>query len=109
MVDRWLGVWSQADLAVAIRPGDSRIVLPKLVRAGLSYDIVYIDGDHTYEGCRSDLEYGLKLVNPGGILCGDDMTDTAHPHVARCPGVDPAVRDVLGDVLNQDGFFQVRL
>jgi len=35
-------------------------------------DWIYIDGDHSYEGCFKDLENSLKIVKPGGIILGDD-------------------------------------
>ncbi len=35
-------------------------------------DWVYIDGDHTYEGVRGDLEAYYALVKPGGLVAGDD-------------------------------------
>ena len=35
-------------------------------------DWIYIDGDHSFEGCYSDLEYALKVVKPGGLIIGDD-------------------------------------
>ena len=35
-------------------------------------DWIYIDGDHSYEGCLSDLENGLKVVKSGGLILGDD-------------------------------------
>lgn len=35
-------------------------------------DWIYIDGDHSYEGCLSDLENALKVVKPGGFILGDD-------------------------------------
>jgi methyltransferase family protein len=37
-----------------------------------SFDWVYIDGDHTYEAVRSDLEAYYRTVKPGGFLAGDD-------------------------------------
>ena len=37
-------------------------------------DWIYIDGDHSFEGCYSDLEYALKVVRPGGLILGDDYT-----------------------------------
>ncbi len=36
------------------------------------FDIVYIDGDHTYDAVRNDLDAWSSKVRPGGILCGDD-------------------------------------
>ena len=35
-------------------------------------DWIYIDGDHSYEGCLRDLENSLKVVKPGGLVLGDD-------------------------------------
>ena len=37
-----------------------------------SIDVLYIDGDHSYAGCRTDLLMGLRLVKPGGWICGHD-------------------------------------
>ena len=36
------------------------------------FDWVYVDGDHTYEGCRQDLELFAPRIRPGGYLAGDD-------------------------------------
>ena len=35
-------------------------------------DWIYVDGDHSYQGCLTDLENSLKVVNPGGMIMGDD-------------------------------------
>jgi predicted O-methyltransferase YrrM len=35
-------------------------------------DWVYIDGDHTYEAVKADLEAYYRTVKPGGYLAGDD-------------------------------------
>jgi Methyltransferase domain len=37
-----------------------------------SLDWVYLDGNHTYEGVRDDLEAYFALLRPGGVLAGDD-------------------------------------
>jgi hypothetical protein len=37
-----------------------------------SLDWVYIDGDHTYEAVKADLEAYHRTVRPGGLLAGDD-------------------------------------
>lgn len=57
--------------ATLIEPvvGDSRdVVLPY---AGL-FDVVFIDGDHSYEGCRRDVTRFAPLVREGGCLILDD-------------------------------------
>jgi hypothetical protein len=40
-----------------------------------SLDWVYIDGDHTYEGVRADIEAFRRKVKPGGLMLADDYGD----------------------------------
>lgn len=54
-------------------------------------DMVFLDGDHRYEGIRRDIETWRKLIVDGGLLCGHD----AAPY---WPDVSRAVQDVLGIV-----------
>ena len=37
-------------------------------------DFVYIDGDHTYEGCRADLENAYAKVKKDGFILGHDYS-----------------------------------
>lgn len=54
------------------------------------YDWVYVDGDHSYEGCYYDLVEAWKIIRPGGILFGDDYTNK--------PEVKKAVDQFLDEV-----------
>ena len=55
-----------------------------------SLDFVYIDGDHTYEGCKSDIELWLPKVKKGGYIGG-------HDYLAQCfLGVVTAVNEFFG-------------
>lgn len=46
-------------------------------------DVLFIDGDHTYEGVKSDLEsYGL-LVKDGGIIVMHDVVSGYDPGVRK--------------------------
>lgn len=36
------------------------------------FDLIYIDADHTYEGCKKDLEAWYPKVKTGKFLTGDD-------------------------------------
>jgi len=36
------------------------------------FDWVYVDGDHSFEGCKADLDAYLPKVKVGGYLLGDD-------------------------------------
>jgi len=40
-----------------------------------SLDVVYVDGDHTYEGALADLNAYWPLLAPGGCMAGDDYAD----------------------------------
>jgi hypothetical protein len=37
-----------------------------------TFDMVYIDADHSYEGCKHDLEASFKKVKVGGYIMGHD-------------------------------------
>lgn len=50
--------------------GYSQELLP-LLPAG-SFDVVYIDGDHSYTGVARDLQIAWHLVREGGYICGHD-------------------------------------
>lgn len=43
------------------------------------FDFIYIDGDHTYEGCLSDIENWYPKVKKGKFLTGDDYVRTVEP------------------------------
>lgn len=43
------------------------------------FDFIYIDGDHTYEGCLQDVTSWYPKLRPGGFMVGDDYTRT-HDH-----------------------------
>ncbi len=46
--------------------------LPQYV-AGNRFDLILVDGDHTYEGCCSDILTCYPLLSPGGVLMVDDL------------------------------------
>lgn len=52
-----------------------------------SLDLVFVDGDHTYEGCLADIKAWLPKVRPGGAIAGHDLD---------WPGVAKAVEEVFG-------------
>ncbi len=49
-------------------------------------DFVFIDADHSYEGCKADIEAWLPRVRPGGICAG-------HDYCNFFPGVMQAVNE----------------
>jgi predicted O-methyltransferase YrrM len=44
-------------------------------------DFLFIDGDHSYEGARSDFETYSRLMRPGGIIALHDIVHTETPGV----------------------------
>lgn len=40
-----------------------------------SLDFVFIDADHSYEGCKRDIELWSRKVKPGGLLSGHDYAN----------------------------------
>lgn len=64
--------------------GTSREILPALSDA--SFDLMFIDGDHTYDGCAYDIMHGFRLVRPGGHIAVHDYGEDC-----CCPGVRQAV------------------
>jgi hypothetical protein len=63
-------------------------------------DLIYIDADHSYEGCKSDIEAWLPKCSK--IICGHDYTDSF-------PGVIKAVKEKFEKVNVIDSFWWVEL
>jgi hypothetical protein len=55
---------------VSILKGDSSTLLS--LENDNTFDMIYIDGDHEYEGCKKDLLEAYKKVKNGGWLMGHD-------------------------------------
>jgi hypothetical protein len=54
--------------------------------SGDQFDLVYIDGIHTYEGAKADIALFKPWIKPGGFLAG-------HDYQPRFPGVMKAVNE----------------
>jgi predicted O-methyltransferase YrrM len=59
-----------------------------------SFDLVVLDGDHSYEGLSADIQAWWPKVKPGGIMAGDDYNKEYWPSVCN------AIFDVLKDDLH---------
>lgn len=57
------------------------------------FDLIYIDADHTYEGCKADLEAWWPKMKKGGFFTGDDYTKYRAKHTGVVFGVVEAVND----------------
>ncbi len=59
-----------------------------------SMDLIFIDGDHTYEGCKSDIVlYTPKLKKGGWML----IHDVHKGGGGAFPGVERSVKELWGD------------
>ena len=52
------------------------------------FDFVFIDADHSYEGCRDDIAAWKGKVKPGGWLCGHDYKTKPGRHIGVMRAVD---------------------
>jgi Protein of unknown function DUF115/Methyltransferase domain len=57
-----------------------------------SLDFVFIDADHSYEGCKADIEAWLPKIKPSGFISGHDYDNTEFPDF----GVKRAVDEFFG-------------
>ena len=65
-------------------------------------DMIFIDGDHSYEGVSVDIAKAISLLNPSGILCGHDYD------IVNWPGTVKAVTTYLGEVSVEDTIWHTR-
>lgn len=64
-----------------------------------SLDLVYIDGDHSYDGCKADINAYWSKLKIGGIMAFHDFEAPEY-------GVKPAVLEFAYN--NDVGFFMIR-
>lgn len=50
-------------------------IINKLIHDNIMIDILYIDGDHAYQGVINDFNLYESFVNPGGFIIFDDYKD----------------------------------
>lgn len=65
--------------SVSILRGMSGDVAPQVPNGSL--DAVYIDADHSFEGCFEDLKDWAKKIGPGGFIWGHDYCYAKHIQV----------------------------
>lgn len=53
--------------------GDSKEILPNLIRQGHAFDFITVDGDHESGPAAADLFNAAQLLNPGGAIIFDDI------------------------------------
>jgi hypothetical protein len=69
-------------------PNTSYIGSLILKHYNIAADLIYIDGSHEYIDVKNDINTYMQILNPGGIMFGDDYVDC-------WPGVRRAVKETL--------------
>ena len=69
--ERNLKALNLADLVTLVQ-GDSATEIPAL---GITFDLVFLDGDHRYEGVKRDLQALTGRIMPGGSMMAHDYFD----------------------------------
>lgn len=83
---------------ITYHAGYSDDILPILDK---KFDYIYIDANHDYDHCKSDLINSLPLLNDGGIIGFNDyIVDQDH-------GVDYGVIEVVCEFLHQNQDWEV--
>lgn len=106
--------------------GTSDEVLPMLEAD--QFDLIFVDGVHTYDQVLKDIRFSARLLCAGGILCGDDLElqaaqidfrsitdDLGFEYIVAPdtntyfhPGVTLAVAEYFGEVSVWEGFWAMR-
>jgi len=86
-------------LSVTLLVGDSRTIE---VETG-EVDLVFIDGDHSYEGVKNDFERFGRRVKVGGAVLFDDACDEAVFHTHS-----ESVGKLLDEIVAQQSFRLVK-
>ena len=61
------------------------------------FDFIYVDGDHSYEGCKKDLYEWYPKLKPGGFFGGHDFTNNNNSMRNKKYGVQKAACEFLLD------------
>lgn len=79
------------DLGLWFRDSDRRHQITQILTNSRAFDptpyqgqmdLIFVDGDHTHEGVKSDTENAFKMLAPGGVIIWDDY-DPKVPEVAE--------------------------
>ena len=65
---------------------NSHSALPRLIRSGKLYDVILVDGDHTYYGQWLDIVQAWQLLDINGLMVIDDIFNPTLPWVGHAFG-----------------------
>jgi hypothetical protein len=83
--------------------GNSRDTIPALMPGQAeAFDLVLVDGDHSYHGGMSDLENTWPLVRPGCCVVFHDIFHPAHTDLKACFDAFALKHGAISEVINDD-------
>jgi hypothetical protein len=62
-----------------------------------TFDFIYVDADHSEDGCRRDIEAWYPKLKRGGVIAGHDFDPGPEQERRELFGVDRAVRACFGE------------
>jgi hypothetical protein len=83
-----------ASQSVRVMEGDSAAAIASLPDG--SVDLIYVDGDHSYEGVKRDTAQAIRKVKPDGLLIFNDYIMYDHLQGGEY-GVVPAVNELVSE------------
>lgn len=49
--------------------------MEQAINQNKKYDLIYLDGDHSYAGVKKDIILAQQLLTPSGVISGHDMVE----------------------------------
>lgn len=62
---------------------------------GESFDLVFIDGDHSYEAVKADIETAKRVLRPGGVIACHDYNNVIEG-VTEAVDEEPGEKETAG-------------
>ena len=84
MDKKLLSFFPEAEVIIGNSHHDETLTKVKDSLNGEFLDLLFIDGDHSYEGVKLDYMKYKELVSPGGYICFHDINDSDHHRAQNC-------------------------
>ena len=69
---RWVHNTSPWEIRTELMVEESSVHIPELISIGEMFDLILVDGDHSAQGCLTDLVLSWQVLNPRGFMIIDD-------------------------------------
>lgn len=93
---------------VSLICGDSLEMLPVLMHRLEQVEFVFVDGDHSYEQCRMEVEAVIPYMSLGGYIVIHDAVRRRDPkrgsYYSPSPGRPPSTADYVKEILSDRRF-----